>query len=309
MAFATSGAHSFGYSGSALRYGLVDIKPIKVVENIKRLGLKFRRVTRTFESLQPSKSYADLVTFENEKIFGTVEIPKWFEAEKLVKTLSQYSIQNYEKDTELKDAVKNIRESERKGRPLVSFAQFMKNRFESKRDYYVEVEAERFLNSNFPLSFYNKLVVFDNTYYAFLKILEDTVRLYEFRASVSRSFDLYKKRFNEIKRRIIPALDQMDSCWFSYDRLKKYLLIWNSKDYEEIFNPKFLDMKNVSSPEFGEICKDYDRKLIETRQFLLGYSPEYLHKELDSDETTKKMFSKLIMLPSSSLNLGTLSSR
>lgn len=304
MALATSGAPSIGYSENALRYGLVDIKPITVVENIKRLGLKFRRVTRTFESLQPSKSYADLVTFDNEKIFGTIEIPKWFDAEKLVKAFSQHSIQSYEKDTELKEAVENVKKAERKGRPLLSFTQFMRNRFESKRDYYVEVEAERFLNSNFPLSFFNKLVVFDNTYYAFLKILEDIVRIYEFRASVSRSFDLYTKRFNEMKRHIIPVLDQIDSCWFSYARLKKYVLIWNSKHYEEVLNPKFLDMKNVPSSDFEEICKDYERELIETRQFLLGYSPEYLHKELDSDESTTNMFSKLVMLPSSSLSLS-----
>lgn len=304
MALATSGSTSIGYNGSALRFGLVDIKPIKVIENIKRLGLKFRRTVTAFESLQPSKSYVDLVTFDNHKIIGTIGIPEWFEAEKLVKAFSQHTIESYEKDTELKEAVENIRKAERKGRPLLSFVQFMKNRFESKKDYYLEVEAERFLNSNFPLSFYNKLVVFDNTYYAFLNILEDTVRLHEFRASVSRSFDLYKKRFYRMKRHIIPVLDQVDSCWFSYDRLKKYVLIWNSKDYEKLFEPEFLDAKNVDSSEFEELFNDYNRKLTETRQFLLGHNPKFLTKKLDSDKSTTDMFSKLVLFPSSSLSLA-----
>ena len=303
MAFATSGAPSIGYSGSALRYGLVDIRPIRVVETIKRFGLKFQRVTRTFESLRPSRSFADLVTFENEAIFGTIEIPKWFDAEKLVKTFSQHSIESYENDTELKEAVESVRKAQRKGRPLLSFVQLINNRFESKRDHYLEIEAKKFLNSNFPLSFYNKLVVFDNTYFTFLKVLEDAVRLCEFRASVARNFDMYKKKINEMKRYISPILDQVDDCSFSYSRLKKYVSIWNSRDYKEIFDPKFLDMKNVDSSIFDKLCNDYSTKLIETRQNLLRYSPEYLQKELDSDKSTKNMFSKLVMLPSSSLSL------
>ena len=305
MAFApTSGALLLGHSGSALRYGLMDIKPIEVVETIKRFGLKFRRRSRTFESLKPSKSYADLVTFENEAIFSTIEIPKWFDAEKLAKTFSQNSIESYENDTELKEVVENVRKAQRKGKPLLSFAQFMKHRFESKRDYYLELEAKRFLSSNFPLSFYNKLSVFDNTYYDFLKILEDTVRIYEFRASCSRNFRMYAKKINEMKRRISPILDQTDNCFFSYSRLKRYVAIWNSKDYKEIVYPKFLDIKNLDSSEFEKLRNDYITKLRETRRFLLRYNPEIFHKKLDLDESTRNMFGKLVMLPSSSLSLA-----
>jgi len=282
----------------------MDIKPIQVSETIKRFGLKFRRVTRRLESLKPSKSYTDLVTFENEAIFNTIEIPSWFDAEKLVNTFSQSSIESYENDTELKEAVENVRKAKRKGRPLLSFAQFMKQRFEAKRDYFLEVEAKRFLSSNFPLSFYNKLSVFDNTYYDFLRILEDTVRVYEFRASCSRNFLMYKKKLDEMKKQIRPILDQTDSCFFSYARLKKFVAVWNSKDYKEISNPKFLDIKNVDSSEFESLFNDYNTKLRETRRILLRYNPEIFHKELDLDESTRDMFSKLVMLPSSSLSLA-----
>ena len=304
MALSTSGAPLVGYSGSALRYGLMDIKPIEVVETIKRFGLKFRRVTRTFELLKPSRSYADLVTFENEAIFSTIEIPKWFDADKLVKIFSQQAIESYEKDTELKEAVENVRKAKRKGRPLLSFTQFMRHKFESQRDSYVELEAKRFLSSNFPLTYYNKLVVFDNTYYDFVKILEDKVRIYEFRASCSRNFRMYEKKLAEMKRYLSPILDKMDNCFFSYTRLKKYVAIWNSKDYEEIFRPKFLDFKNVDSSEFEKLHNDYNTKLRETRRFLLRYNSEIFHKELDSKESTTNMFGKLVMLPSSSLSLA-----
>jgi hypothetical protein len=281
----------------------MDIKPIEVVETIKKFGLKFKKVTRTFELLRPVKSYEDLVTFQNEAVFNTIEIPEWFEAEKLVRIFSQHSIESYEKDIELKKAVENVRTSERKGRPLLSFIQFMKRRFESERDYYLELEAERFLNSNFPLSFYNKFVVFDNLYWDFLCILEDRVRWHEFRASSARNFLMYQKRIAEMKTEIGPIVDKLDECIFSLICLKKYIVVWNSKDYNEIFSPKFLNINNVDFSKFEELYNNFSIKLRETKELLLRFNPEILRREIDSKDYTTKMFGKLVTLPSSSLNL------
>jgi len=291
------------YSGSALRFGLMEIKPVEVVETIKRFGLKFKRVTRKFESLKPAQSYEDLVTFQNDAIFGTMQIPKWFDVDKLVKIFSQYSIENYQKDTELKEMIEDVRKAERKGRPLLSFVQFMKNRFESRRDRYLELEAERFLSSNLPLSFYNKFVVFDNTYYDFLKTVEDKVRRYEFLASHARNFLMYQKRIAKMKREVSPLLDKLDECVFSCLYLKKYIIVWNAKDYKEALHPEFLDINNVDFSEFEKLCSNFNVKLREIRESLLRYNPEVLRKEVDSEEHTTKMFGKLAMLPSSSLNL------
>lgn len=303
MTFTTSRATSIDYKGSALRYGLIDIRPIEIVETIKKFGLKFKRTIRTFESIKPPESYADLVTFQNETIFGTIEMPKWFDADKLVKTFSQCSIDSYENDIEFKKMAENVKKAERKGRPLLLFVQFAKNRLESSRDCYLEAEAERFLESNFPLSFFNKLVVFDNTYYDFVKILEERVRIGEFYASCARNLDMYKKKFAQMRRTISPIIDQMDKCYFSYDRLKKYVLVWNAKDYKEVLNPKFLDFKNLDFSEFEKHYNDYNMMLQETREFLLRYNSDILVKELVSKESTTNMFSKLVMLPSSSKTL------
>jgi hypothetical protein len=281
----------------------MDIKPIEVVETIKRFGLKFKKVTRTFESLKPVKSYEDLVTFQNEAVFNTIEIPEWFDAEKLVRISSQHSIESYEKDIELKNAVENVRTSERKGRPLLSFIQFMKHRFESERDYYLGLEAERFLNSNFPLSFYNKFVVFNNLYWDFLCILEDRVRWHEFRASSARNFLMYQKRIAEMKTEIGPIVDKLDKCIFSLICLKKYVVVWNSKDYNEIFSPKFLNINNIDFSKFEKLYNNFSIELRETKELLLHYNPEILHKEIDSKDYTTKMFGKLVTLPSSSLTL------
>jgi hypothetical protein len=281
----------------------MDIKPIEVVETIKRFGLKFKKVTRTFESLRPVKSYEDLVIFQNEAVFNTIEVPEWFDAEKLVRIFSQQSIESYEKDTELKKAVEYVRTSERKGRPLLSFIQFIKNRFKSERDYYIECEAERFLNSNFPLSFYNKFVVFNNLYWEFLCILEDRVRWHEFRASSARNFLMYQKRIAEMKTEIGPLVDKLDECIFSLICLKRYVIVWNSKEYSEIFSPKFLNINNVDFSKFEKLYNNFITKLRETKELLLYYNPEMLSKEIDLKDYTAKMFGKLVTLPSSSLNL------
>jgi hypothetical protein len=303
LALSTSGTSSIDYAGNSLRYGLMDIRPIEVVETIKKFGVKFRQVTRTFEQLKPVETYADLVNFENKTIFGSVQIPKWFDVNKLVKTYSQHSIEHYEKDTEFKKAVEEVKQAERKGRPLLSFVQFARNRFESERDSYLEIEANRFLRSNFPLSFYNKLVVFDNTYSDFLKILEDKVRFSEFYASCARNFDMYKKKISEMQRIVSPIIDQMDTCFFQYTRIKKYVSIWNAKDYSEVFDPKYLDIKNVDFSEFGRLFKEYDTRLRDTRGFLLGQDSEIFSTRIDPKDSTARMFGKLVMLPSDSLDI------
>lgn len=302
---------SFGistdYSGSVLRFGLVEIKPIEVVETVKRFGIKFKRTFRTFESLQPSQSFSDFVTLNNEIIFAKIDIPDWFEARKLVEIYSQRSIESYEKDTELKKAIEELRKSkkERIGKPLLSFVRFVMNRFESKREQFLETEAERFLTSNFPLSFYKKFVVLHNTFYDFLKVLENLVRIHEFRARYSRGFLMYSRYIEAMKREIRPILDQMDTCLFLFSCLKKYVTVWNAKSYDDIYEgPEFLDIKKLDYSNFEQLNNDFKMKLAETRKFLLNYDPNILQKELKlENDPTAKMFGALLMLPSSSLSI------
>lgn len=297
MAFTTTGS-SIGYSESALRFGLMNIKPIQVVETIKKFGVKFKRITTRFDSLTPSKSYSDLVYFKNEAVIGSIDIPEWFDATKLIETFSQRSIQNFEKDKDLQEEIENVRKAERVGRPLLSFAQYVRQKYESEMEEYLEIEAHRFLNSNLPLSFYNKLVVFDNTYYEFLKVLEDIVRMHEFHASTARSFAMYQKMINKMKRRIAPLIDQMDQSVFAVKRLKKYVSIWNSKDYAEIHYPKYLDIKKVDPSVFEELSLDCNLKIKQTRGLLLDYNKSILQEVIDFKDSTRKMFSKLLTLPS-----------
>jgi len=92
-------------------------------------------------------------------------------------------------------------------------------------------------------------------------------------------------------------------CNFFYSRLKKYVSIWNSKDYNEVFDPEFLDFKKVDLAGYENLYNIYSEKLSETRELLLRYKSQGFRKELDSEESTRNMFGKLAMVPSGSLRL------
>jgi len=279
----------------------MDIKPVEVVETVKRFGIKFKRTFRRFETLRPAHSYSDLVTLKNELIFDKIDVPNWFDPEKLVKMYSQRSIEFYEKDDELKNAIEELRKSKQIGRPLLSFIRYMINRCESEREEDLEIEAKRFLHSNFPLSFYNKFAVLDNTYRDCLKVLEQIVRIHEFRARSGRNFTVYRRHINAMRRAASPIVDQIETCLFSASCLKKYVSIWNAKSYDEIHNPEFLDFGKIDYSKFEQLNNDFRITLKATRKLLLDFDSNILQREpkLES-EPTAKMFGKLVMLPSSS---------
>ena len=305
MTFSNVNASSIGYSGNSLRFGLLDLKPVEIKETIKRAGIRFERVIRSFESSKIPTTFADMICNQNEAIFASVRIPDWFDSSRLAKELSQRSIKSYESDTEFKKAVEELKKNRGQiGRPLLSFVQFAKNRFESQMNEYLELEADRFIRSNFPLSFYNKLLVFDSTYQAFLSTLEDNVRKFEFRARCSRNFQMYEKHISEMKSVIGPMIDQIDLCFFQYFRLKDFIAIWNSKDYHELSNPKFLDINALDYQEFENLLNGYYDSVMGARNLLLRQNNDILKVNKLSENPTSNLFGKLVNLPTGSLNLG-----
>lgn len=290
-----------GYQQSSLRFGLIDLKPIEISESYTLGNVRFRARERKLEHSKPISSYGDLVTFENNAIFNSFSIPKRFNAQELIDYFSKNSIDRFERDTELKQEVENLKRRDRQ-RPYTSFVQFMKERFESRRENYLEIEAERFLSSNFPLSFFNKFTVFNNTYYDFLKITHDIVRSHEFLAAHARSFQMYRKNISVMQRELSPLIDKLDKCSFACGRLKKYVTVWNVESLEEMSEPALFDFKKVDVAEFGQLNDDFKLKLKELRVVLLEQDEGILRKSIDLEDSTAKLFSRLLVMPSSSLN-------
>jgi hypothetical protein len=78
-------------------------------------------------------------------------------------------------------------------------------------------------------------------------------------------------------------------------------MIWNSKSYEKIESPEFLDIKNIDYSRFEQLNNELSMELTETRGLLLKYDPNVLYKKLDLENETARMFGKLVMFPSDSL--------
>lgn len=296
-------ASASGYTSNVLRYGLVDIEPFEVSKIIKKSGLKFRVVERGFRPLTSSRNYEELVTNKYYNIFQTIEVPENFDVDILVKMVSQSSVEAYEKDEEIKRAVEEVRKARRIGKPLLEFIRLFKNRYESEFDQNLKMYANRYLKSNFPLSFFSKLAAFDNLVIDFLRIMEGIIRNYEFRASTARNFQVYKRIIREMQRKLVPIIDELDLCDLAYSRLKWYIKLWNSKDYEEIFNPEFLDRNKIDLSEFNDLYRMYDEQIKSSRRMLWQYYKQpivgmFYKKEMMIKGAARNVFANLLVFPS-----------
>lgn len=300
----SSGATSLGYSSSALRFGLMDIKPVEVKETFKRWGMKFRRIGIRYEPLRPTESYKDFVTLANSMILSRIPLPEKFDRTKLVRVLAEAAVKRYENDKEFQEALAELKEkgSRDSGKSLTSFVNFMKSRFERDLQDYFESEAESFMKSNFPLSFFSKLSLMDNTYLIFLVITERVVRRCEILATLPgtrKPADAFKQRIEEMKQVLSPLIDQMDECVDSYFAIKRYINIWNARDYDDALNPEFLDKEKVDPEVLAELQATYMSNLSNIRKLLFQmsrlYSPEAFETKIDFSDPTIRMLVKLLV--------------
>jgi hypothetical protein len=283
-------------NGSALRTGLINIKPFEISRTIKRFGTKFTKIVRGFEALSPARSFPEIVTQSNQAIFSLIEIPARFEADKLVELYTQNIIQAYEQDIELKESVKKI-ETKASATPLSDFVSFIKRRLDSYTERNLEEEAVCFLNSNFPLSFYNRFVVFNNVYLDFLNIVEKTVKYYETISSAAGDSKRRNMYISQMKKKIAPMIDQMDTTFLYYLCLKRYIRIWNCETYEDIIGGQiFLDINKVDATKLKQLVDDFEIRLSEARKQILR-SPYWKPQEFNfNEEPTGRMVSEIIMM-------------
>ena len=287
------------YPQNSLRFGLIDIKPVDITEDAK-LGKIKVRVTRT--KLQPTKpvsTFEELVVSENNEVFSSITIPERFKVKELANNFSKLSIETFQNDNELQTEIENMKRLDRK-KPFYNFIQFMTERFEKERESHLDIEAKRFLASNFPLTFYHKFIVYENTYYDFLKTLKDIVRTHEFLANYSRNSQMYAKRIATMQHELGPLIDKFDKCSFACTRLKKYVSVWNSETYDELPWPDFLNFERTNLSEFEQLSNDFNIKLKEMRMALLEFNPNIWKKTIDNKDSTTKMIGNLLVLPSSS---------
>jgi len=296
-------SQTISYPQNSLRFGLLDIKPVEITENTKLGNIRFKVTKTKLEPTKPVNTFEELVTADNTEIFTSVSIPEKFKIPDLIKAFANMSLKRFENDVELQQEIKNMNRSDR-GKPFYNFISFMKHRFEKEKNGRLDIEAQRFLMSNLPLTFYNKFAVFDSVYYDFLRTVQEIVRAHEFAAQYSRSNQMYAKKIVAMQHELDPIINKFDECSYAYSRLKKYIIIWNAESLNELNWPKFLDINKIEATEFEQLSKEFDVKLKEMKNILLEQASNVSCKIVDANEPTAKMIRNILLMPSNSLHGG-----
>lgn len=290
---------SIEYPSSALRYALLNVKPIPFEEIVKIKGIKFKKKGIRYEpEKQRFDKIEDFVTFRYEQIFSRMPIPESFCPEHIFDHFVSTTIKKIEEDKELK------KELEKKEKSLFGFVDFIKKRFENNVvDYYMS-EANRFHRSNLPLSFFAQTSMFINTYQKYLSLVKRIVRRYEILPSlrgVRNPLRAHEYHLNSMKRVLAPLIDRMDLFCIDALSLKLYVIIWSAETLEEIEDPSFLDIKKLDPNYFQEYLTSYSTQLKNIRKLIfkmsMKYDPEIFNKEIEPANSVTTMLSKLLSPP------------
>lgn len=288
-------AATIEYPSSALRYGLLTVKPIPFDEIVKRHGMKFRERGIRYQPEEQFENYEDYVGFRYEQMFARMPLPKSFPLEKLLEHFVKTATKSYEEDKELQNELK------RKDTSLEGFVNFITNRFESRIPQYYATEASRFYKSNLPLSFFTNLCVFIDTYQKYLALISRIVRRYELLSNLPGTRDPLrstKAHLDTMKRVLAPLIDKMDQCALDSSSLKLYVCLWSSESFEEIDDPRFLDTGKLDQVYFTEYALSYNTQIRIMRKMLFDlskiYDPDVFNREVSASGSTTTMLSKLV---------------
>ncbi len=284
---------------SALRYGLLTIKPIPIEEIVKLKGRKYIKKGISFQQDEQKKTefekFEDFVNFRYAQIFEKMPLPEQFNAEEVIKHFISISLENVKKD---KDFIEHL---ERKERSLHSYIKFIKDRFERRMTDFFEAEADRFLNSNLPLTFSIQSSMFINTYFKYLLLVTRVVRRFEILTNlpgVRNKIKTTNTELTSMQKELAPIIDKMDLCSIEYATLNLYMQIWSANTCEEIDNPKFIDSRKFEPAYFEEFSLRYDQELKSTRKLLFEISrkfePELFDVKPATETSTNLMLGKLL---------------
>jgi len=281
---------------SALRYGLLSVKPIPFEELVKIKGIKYKRTGIRYEPQQQSQfeKFEDFVSFRYEQVMSRMPIPEGFSREQILTHFIAEAIKRAKEDKEFMERI------EKKEGSLLDFVSFIKERYDKHVSEYFQSEAYRFLNSNLPLSFFTQTSMYINTYQKYLALVQRIVRRYEILSGLPGVRNRLKKAENELgimKKELSPLIDKMDLCSSGSLSLKLYVLIWSAEKIEEIDSPKLLNVNKLDQTYFQEYCLTYNAEIKNMRKMLFNVSkrfePTLFEKDIVANPTSM-MLSKLL---------------
>jgi hypothetical protein len=287
------GSSPFGLSASALRVGLLEIRPIEQIETIKRWGIRFRRISRGLEPSGPIESVEEHVAFVNRAVVDNIVIPNRFNGDAIVDYLNKRSISFLRQEKDLQQQIEKLHaaRNRREGLgALYSFIVFMQERNKALEGSYLKVQARRFLSSDFPLSFFSDYVVFEDTWDNYLALIAKIVGRHDKLSQLPRArseYRIYSRVVFDLKRALSPFIDQMDLCLFRRVSLNTYLDVCNANTLEEISKHERASMGRLDAAEFQRLYDDFRMANRDALRLFMKQDLQPFEAPLGSDESTR----------------------
>lgn len=288
-------------AATALRAGLIDIKPIELKERFKRFGITFTRVRRSFETTAKT-DYLGYCDTMNRNVLSFIQVPPRFDQEKVYDILMKMDEEDYEQDTEFKKALKRLTEQKSQRSThidsLISFVTFLKERDTNQMRDRIKMESRMFLRSNLPLDLFSDFVTHKYT----LTMCADNIlgilkkyRPFLMTGRARSTFIVYQNWFGKMKTELRPVIDQMDDLLFSKYSLVLYLTLASAKTYDEIENIKYLRKESLDQKEYERLRAQFNFDLLNMRKFLFSsrYAPTI--PEIKEDDPTTRMLGNILL--------------
>jgi hypothetical protein len=290
----------FGTSNSisVLRCGFASLKPISVKETMRKWGLKLTTTTWHFEHNEIGliKNYPSYISVLNEAVMERVKLPPEIDPDLFAETMTRRSVENFEKDTELKSALSKVSSAQKESaRPFLEFTRFMRKRYDEKRTLIVQARAGLFQNSNLPFSLCTQFVMSNEIYEGFLDAMQHKINLYESlwlhkTAGNPREF---QSKFQEMKESLNPLFDVMERNLFTERCLNILLLASNCKNAVSLDSVEYYDIKKVDNKQFSQLTAEYEDNLNRCVSTIVQMEPSAFSKSPETDLT--KVFSQILI--------------
>lgn len=296
------GSSPFGLSASALRVGLLDIRPIEQVETVRRWGIRFRQISRGLESTTPIRSVEEHVGFVNRAVVHNIAVPSRFSSDVLIEYLSKQAVSFLSRDRELQQQIERLqtaRGNRKEGLgALHSFILFMQERDNALEQSYIDLQASKFLSSDLPLSFFSDYIVFEDTWDGYLALIGEIVRRHDKLSQMPRArseYRVYSRVVSDLKRQMSPFIDQMDLCFFRRASLTTYLDVCNATTLEEIGRDERISMSRLDPQEFRRLHTDFRTANRDALRLFMKQDLQPFEAPLEKSDETTKLLTGVIM--------------
>jgi|GEM_PF-3737490 len=283
--------YALSYSTPALALSYENERLYFDEEILDQSELIDNRISPLFDA----KSFEEYVRMKNEFLVNSITSPPHFDRKKIVDLLTSYTIDSVKKDPKL---YKFLNIEKRKGlNRILEFVESMLQNMENDEKVSINTQAENFLSSDFPLSFFTNFLVLEKVEEAYLHYLKAAIKHYKVLLSFPEIRNNQRRRLHilsEIKQNLYPFFRKFEDCMFSKDCLSLFIFLYNSDSYDDLFKNKRVTIKKLDQTELKRLQDKFEKDIDDFNQIISKVAPEHLYKEMDNDSPVAIAFSNVM---------------